>query len=227
MDIVLIVFFFILGLIFGSFYNVVGQRIPKKESIVYPNSHCTNCNHELAWYENIPVLSYLFLGGKCKSCKAKISPIYPVMELLTGLLFAFAYYKIGLTVELFIALLFISMLVIITVSDLAYMIIPDKVLIFFLVLLVFARAVEPLTPWWDALLGAVIGFGILFLLAIISKGGMGGGDIKLFFVLGIVLGTKATLMTLFLASFVGAVFGIIMIFIQGYKKENQYHLDPL
>ena len=124
------VIIFILGLIFGSFFNVVGLRIPKKQSIVYPNSHCPRCQHELAWYENIPVVSYLFLRGKCHHCHMKISPIYPVFELITGSLFAFSFVQFGFTREFIIAILFISLLVIITVSDIHYMIIPDQVLLF-------------------------------------------------------------------------------------------------
>src|SRR5690606_18567669 len=109
----------------------------------------------------------------------------------------------GITVELAVALLFISLLAIIVVSDIAYMLIPDKVLLFFLPLLVLGRVFSPLEPWWDPFVGAIVGFGILFLIAIISKGGMGGGDIKLFFLIGLVLGTIQTLMTLFFASVIG------------------------
>src|SRR5690606_32126342 len=148
---------------------------------------------------------------RCRTCDARISPLYPVMELATGLLFAFTYYKHGLGPNLLIGILFVSLLVIITVSDLAYMIIPDPVLLVFLIFFVVLRIFFPLQPWWDALIAAALGFGILYLLAIISKGGMGGGDIKLFFVLGLILGTKATLMTLFLASFIGSLFGVVKI----------------
>lgn len=220
------VIIFILGLIFGSFFNVVGLRIPKKQSIVYPNSHCPRCQHELAWYENIPVVSYLFLRGKCHHCHMKISPIYPVFELITGSLFAFSFVQFGFTREFIIAILFISLLVIITVSDIHYMIIPDQVLLFFLIVFIVTRLIQPLSPWWDALLGAAIGFLILYLLAIVSRGGMGGGDIKLFFVLGLILGTKATLMTLFLASMIGTVFGLIMILVRGYQKRMPIPFGP-
>lgn len=148
------------------------------------------------------------------------------MEAITGLLFALAFYKIGLDWELSAALLLISLLVIITVSDLAYMLIPDKILLFFLVLIVISRFFNPLNPWWDSLVGAALGFGILYLLAIVSKGGMGGGDIKLFFVIGIVLGTKATLMTLFLASLLGSVFGIAQMLLNKYKKRTPIPFGP-
>lgn len=174
-------FFFLFGIVFGSFFNVVGLRIPKNESIITPPSHCPNCQRRLTAIDLVPVFSYICLRGKCRTCEAKISPIYVVSELATGLLFAFSYIQLGLSIELAIALFFISLLAIIVVSDLKYMIIPDKVLLFFLPLLILGRFVSPIEPWWDAFLGGAVGFGILLLIAVISKGGMGGGDIKLFF----------------------------------------------
>ena len=211
MDIVITIFFFIYGIIFGSFFNVVGLRVPKGESIVKPPSHCTVCDRNLTAVDLVPVFSYVFLKGKCRGCGTKISWIYPVMELVTGLLFAISYVQLGFSVELIVAILFVSMLVIITVSDLAYMLIPDKILLFFLIPLALARIFSLLSPWWDSILGAIIGFGLLFLIALLSKGGMGGGDIKLFFVIGIVLGMSNTLLTLFLASVIGTVIGIIVL----------------
>ncbi|EPD54285.1 hypothetical protein HMPREF1210_00271 [Paenisporosarcina sp. HGH0030] len=209
MDILYTTLFFIYGLIFGSFYNVVGLRLPKNESIVSPPSHCTICDRRLTIKDLVPVFSFVFLKGKCRGCGTKINWIYPVMELVTGGLFAFAFYQLGFSWELIVAILFISMLVIITVSDLAYMLIPDKVLLFFGVLLIIARILSPLEPWWDSIVGAAGGFGILLLIAILSKGGMGGGDIKLFAVIGLVLGMIPTLLTLFFAAFIGAIVGVI------------------
>lgn len=199
----------LVGLVFGSFYNVVGLRVPAGESIVTPRSHCTKCDRTLEARELIPVLSFLLQRGSCRTCDTKISFIYPTMELLTGLFFALSFYLIGWSAETIVALLFVSMLVIICVSDLRYMLIPDKVLLFFAIpLLVLRMFVIPLDPWWDALLGALVGFSLLLLIAIVSRGGMGGGDIKLFAVLGLVLGWKLVLLTLFVASTFGAVFGI-------------------
>jgi leader peptidase (prepilin peptidase)/N-methyltransferase len=214
--------FFLYGLIFGSFFNVVGLRIPKKESIVHPPSHCTICDRRLTIKDLVPVFSYVFLKGKCRGCGTKIHWVYPVMELVTGLLFAFAYYQLGFTLELAVALLFISLLVIITVSDIAYMLIPDKILVFFLIPLIVLRVFVPLSPWWDSIIGAFVGFGVLFLIAVVSKGGMGGGDIKLFFVIGLVLGWIPTLLTLFLASIIGTVVGIISL-----RRTKQGRKTPI
>ena len=222
MEIVYTVFALIFGLVFGSFFNVVGLRVPKKESISTPPSHCTNCQRQLTLLDLIPVLSYIFLRGKCRTCGAKISPIYLLTEIVTGLLFAFTVWNLGLTIETAVALLFISLLMIIVVSDFAYMLIPDKVLLFFLPFLIIGRILSPLDPWWDSLLGAVIGFGILYLIAVVSKGGMGGGDIKLFFLIGLVLGTMDTLLTLFLAAFIGMIAGIIVL-----KVRNQGRKTPV
>lgn len=226
MEIVYAVFAGIFGLVFGSFYNVVGLRIPKKESIVTPPSHCVSCNRRLSAIDLIPVFSYVFLRGKCRTCGAKVSPIYAITELATGVLFAFATWKLGISWELVVALLFISLLVIINVSDIAYMLIPDKILLFFLPLLIIGRILSPLDPWWDSIVGAAVGFGLLLLIAVVSKGGMGGGDIKLFLLIGLVLGTVDTLVTLFLASVIGMIAGIIVLKMKGKGRKTPVPFGP-
>lgn len=222
MTIAYIIVFFIFGAVFGSFYNVVGLRVPKKESIVSPPSHCVTCGERLKTIDLIPIFSYILLRGKCRKCGAKFSPVYMMTELLTGLLFAFCYWKLGFSLELAVAILFVSLLLIITVSDIAYMLIPDKILLFFLPLIIIGRMLSPLSPWWDSIVGAFVGFGILFLIAVVSRGGMGGGDIKLFFLLGLVLGTINTLLTLFLAAFIGMFVGIIVL-----KARRQGRKTPV
>lgn len=222
MTITITILFFIYGIVFGSFFNVVGLRIPKKESIVSPPSHCTTCNRKLGLIDLIPVFSYIFLKGKCRKCGSKISPIYPFMEFVTGVLFALSFYMLGFSAELVFAILLMSLLVIITVSDIAYMVIPDKVLLPFAVVLAGLRVFIPLEPWWDSFLGAGVGFGVLFLIAVVSKGGMGGGDIKLFFVIGLVLGIMNTLVTLFLAAFIGSIAGIMLL-----KKTGKGRKTPI
>ncbi len=226
MEIIYTVFAFIFGIVFGSFFNVVGLRVPKKESISTPPSHCNNCSRRLTTLDLIPIFSYIFLKGKCCSCGVKISPIYLLTELVTGLLFALAAWNLGLTIETAVALLFISLLMIIVVSDFAYMLIPDKVLLFFLPLLALGRIFSPIDPWWDSILGAVVGFGILYLIAVISKGGMGGGDIKLFFLIGLVLGTLNTLLTLFLSAFIGMIVGIIVLKIRNQGRKTPVPFGP-
>ncbi len=218
--------FLIYGLLLGSFYNVVGLRVPLKKSIIKPRSACPYCQHKLTAKELIPVLSYLFQGGKCANCKGPISPLYPIMELLTGLLFLFAYIHFGLQPELIVALTLISLFIIIFVSDSKYMIIPDKVLLFFAVIFVIERIFIPLSPWWDSLIGAFVGFTLLLLIAIVSKGGMGGGDIKLFALIGFVGGVKLVLLSFFLSTLFGAVIGGIGLAIGLFKKGQPIAFGP-
>lgn len=131
MEIYWLFVFFLFGTTFGSFYNVVGLRVPKNIPFVNDHSHCPNCDHRLRWHELIPVASFIWQKGRCRNCDTRISPLYPSMELLTGLLFAYSYFIFGFQLELITAILFISLLVIISVSDIAYMLIPNKFLIFF------------------------------------------------------------------------------------------------
>lgn len=210
METFFVIYTFTLGLVLGSFFNVVGLRLPNGQSIVRPRSHCPMCKRTLGALELIPVFSYLFLKGKCKGCRTNISPLYALIEAATGGLFAYAFYHFWFQAETIVAFLLISLLVIVFVSDIHYMIIPDKVLLFFAPILLICRfTFAPLNPWWDPLLGAVIGFSLLLLIAVVSKGGMGGGDIKLFAVIGIVVGWKGVLVAFFLATLIGAVIGII------------------
>lgn len=214
------------GVLFGSFYNVVGLRVPKGQSIVSPRSACPTCGNQLKSLELIPVLSYLLQGGKCRVCKTGISPIYPIIELLTGVLFATAPLVVGWSGELIIALTLISLFIIIFVSDIAYMIIPDKVLLVFAGIFLLERLFIPLTPWWDSLLGAAIGFGLLLIIAVVSKGGMGGGDIKLFALIGFVVGVKILLLAFFLSTLLGAVFGLFGMALKLVKKGKPIPFGP-
>lgn len=226
MTITIAFFFFLYGVTFGSFFNVVGLRLPNNQSLIRPPSQCSICDRRLTILDLVPVVSYVILKGKCRTCGTTIHWLYPVMELLTGILFVIAFLQVGLTGELLVALLFISMLIIITVSDLVYMLIPDKILIFFGVLLIIARILSPLNPWWESIIGALLGFGILYLIAILSKGGMGGGDIKLFFVIGWILGVIPTLLTLFIAAFIGMVVGFIHLKIMKADKKTPIPFGP-
>ncbi|MEH6938887.1 prepilin peptidase [Bacillus sp. JJ664] len=226
MMILLYLYFFILGLVFGSFFNVVGLRVPLKISIVSPRSACSNCGHTLHSRELVPVFSYVLQKGKCRSCGVHISILYPLIELITGCLFVFALYQIGFQIELLIALTFISLLIIIVVSDLAYMLIPDRILLFFLPIFIIERYYIPLDPWWNSIVGAVGAFIVLFFIAIVSNGGMGGGDVKLFGVLGLVLGWKLILITFMIACFIGTVFGLASMKAGKVEKRNPIPFGP-
>lgn len=207
MKAVYILLFFVFGTVLGSFYNVVGLRLPKNISFAKGRSYCPNCKRTLLWYELIPVISYIIQGGKCRNCNSKISLLYPSIELLTGVIFAFSFYKIGFDIELLMAISLMSMLIIVFVTDLSYMLIPNKILLFFLPLFIIIRIITPLNPWWTSISGAVFAFLLIAIIIIVSKGGMGAGDMKLFGVLGLVLGFKNVLLTFFLASLIGTIIG--------------------
>jgi leader peptidase (prepilin peptidase) / N-methyltransferase len=217
---------FLYGIVLGSFFNVVGLRVPKKNSIVAPRSACTNCGHQLTPYELIPVISYLFQKGKCRGCQSRISPIYPFFELLTGVLFATAPLVIGWSGELVVALTLISLFIIIVVSDIHYMIIPDKILIWFAGIFLLERIFLPLTPWWNSLLGAVTGFVLLLVIALVSKGGMGMGDVKLYALLGFVLGFKLVLLSFFFSTLFGAIIGGLALLFKIVKRKQPIPFGP-
>ena len=229
MEIIIGIFIFIIGTIFGSFYNVVGYRLPKGESIVFPPSHCTNCNHRLTSIELIPILSYIFQKGKCKHCHQKISLFYPIFELLTGILFVLCYISFGLTPKLIIALTFVSMMIIIVVSDYHYLIISDEVLITFaIILFVEILAIDGLKPALNSLLNGFFAFLTMFLLKkfgdfIFKKESMGGGDIKLLFVFGMVLTYPIAILSIFIGSLIGLPIALIILL---KKKDNIIPFGP-
>lgn len=208
--------FFIFGTIFGSFYNVVGSRLPEGKSIISPPSHCSNCNHRLGFWELFPIISYIFLGGKCKNCKTHISIVHPLFELLTGIMFALVYYIFGWSIESLIAIMFISTLLIIIVSDFSYMIIPDEVLIFssislILIMLIFKGFEVTIL----SIFNGFISFGIMFLIKLVGdfifkRDSMGGGDIKLLFLFGLMLGWSNALICIFLGALIGLPIALVM-----------------
>lgn len=217
---------FVLGLIMGSFLNVVGIRVPKGEPFANDRSACPHCNHELKWYELIPILSYLFQGAKCRGCKAHISIQYPLIELATGILFLLVYLNVGITYELGIGIILMSLVVVIMVSDLAYMIIPDKILLFFMPLFILGRILLPLDPWWSPIAGFLIGYIIVFIIITVSGGGMGGGDMKLFAVLGIVLGYKLILLTFAISFIIGAILGGLLLLFKVISRKQPFPFGP-
>ena len=229
MEFILIISFFIIGIIFGSFYNVVGYRIPKGESILYPSSHCTKCNHELKPYELIPILSFIFLKGRCKKCGTKISWFYPIFEFLTGVLFVLSYLVFGLSLECLYSIVFISMLLIIVISDYQTMIIPDSILIFFSMLLAFMKFfISGIDSVGISLLHALAAFIFMLVLKlfgdfIFKKESMGGGDIKLLAVFGFVLGFPLSIISIFLSAFIALPISLIILKL---KKTHEIPFGP-
>lgn len=226
MEISIILLLFIMGTIFGSFYNVVAYRITKGESIINPPSHCPNCNHRLKYYELIPIFSYILQRGKCLKCNNKISLFYPISEILCGLLFVICYLSFGISYELIIALTFISMLIIIILSDYYYMVIEDSVLIFFGILLLIEKLfIYDIKVVLLSILSGILSFVMMYLLKlfgdfIFKKESLGGGDIKLMLVIGFVIGFDMSIITLFLSAFLALPISIFIV------KNNKNHMIP-
>ena len=226
MEVFILIFIFVIGTLLGSFYNVVGYRLPKGQSIVFPPSHCPNCNHRLGASELIPILSFIFLKGKCKHCRQKISAFYPIFEFLTGLLFVISYIIFGPTKEFLLAITFVSLLIIIVVSDYEFMIIEDSVLIFFSILL-FAEIwwINGLTKALYSLLNGILAFFTMWALKkfgdfLFKKESMGGGDIKLLFIFGMVLSYPIAILSIFLGSLIGLPISLIIM------AKKKAHIIP-
>jgi leader peptidase (prepilin peptidase)/N-methyltransferase len=175
------------GLALGSFMNVVAARVPLRRSLVSPGSACMSCGHEIGWRDNIPVLSWLLLRGRCRECKTAIPARYPAVELVSALLVAGCVWKFGLHPEALVASVFCLVLVAISATDLEYGIIPNRIVLPAFVVIVAAQtAIHPSPVWILSALGAA---GFLFAAALIAPRGMGMGDVKLALVLGAMLGT--------------------------------------
>lgn len=232
--------FFIFGLLFGSFYNVVAYRVPKKESIVFPSSHCTSCGHKLSPLELIPVISFLIQGGKCKHCKEKVSWFYTCFELLTGILFMLSYLVFGFSIDLLIALIFVSVADIVIITDYKYMIILDEVLIvgtLLIALCLFIKTgfihnsfimVEALKGTGLALINGLMAFITMLIIKkigdfLFKKESMGGGDIKLLGFFGLVLGYINSILSIGLASFIGLPVTLILM---KAKKGDEVPFGP-
>ncbi|MCF8009778.1 MAG: prepilin peptidase [Clostridiales bacterium] len=217
--------FFVLGLCTGSFLNVCICRMPGGSSVVAPPSSCPHCNTRLGACDLIPVLSYIFLGGKCRYCGSRVSLQYPVIEMLAGMFFVLAAWHFGSTQGALSASVFISFLLAVSVIDLYHHIIPDKIVVFGMVsgiLLNFYSIPAVL----NGILGFLIGGGILFLVALVSRGGMGGGDIKLAAAAGIYLGWQNTLLMLFLGFLLGSVIGLTIVLLQRKTIKEKIPFGP-
>lgn len=215
---------FVLGSIVGSFLNVCIHRIPEGKSIIFPSSSCPNCNNPIAFYDNIPIFSYLVLFGKCRSCKTHISLRYPFVEFLTGLSAVILLKTFGFSAGLPAYFIFTASLIVITFIDLKYQIIPDIISLPGIGAGLLASCFLPV-GLLNSIIGVLIGGGTLALIAfgyhfVTGREGMGGGDIKLLAMIGAFLGWKAVIITLFIASFIGAVTGFVLMLAQG--KDSKY-----
>lgn len=217
---------FILGLIIGSFLSVCIYRIPRGESVVFPPSHCPSCNYRLAPLDLIPLASFLLLRGRCRNCDVRISSRYMYVELLTGFLFTICYLKAGLQFGLVKYLIFTALLVVVAFIDLEHYIVPNKLVLFGLgagaVFLFFSGDIS----YASALLGVAAGSGFLLLSALVSRGGLGGGDIKLAAVIGLFLGWPLAPLSIFLGCCLAGLVGLFLILTKKKKRKDIMPLVP-
>ncbi|WP_420208642.1 prepilin peptidase [Candidatus Electronema sp. JC] len=225
MDTIYFIYSFIFGALVGSFLNVVIFRLPDdSQSVIFPASHCPKCSTKLRWFENIPILSWLALRGRCRTCKAPISLQYPVVELCMALLSGALYRNFGPSFALFYYFLFAAALLAVIFIDLHHQIIPDTISLPGIVIGFLGSFFNPLVTWQQAGLGILIGGGILYAVAagyvlLTGKDGMGGGDIKLLAMIGAFLGWQSLLYVVFASSLTGSVIGGLSLLLQ--KKDSQ------
>jgi len=221
-------FVFIFGAVVGSFLNVCIFRLPAKTSIIKPLSQCPHCHHPIRFYDNIPIISFIVLRGKCRDCDGKISWRYPLVELITAVLSLLLFLQFGLTLRFLIFFIFTAVLIVITFIDLDHQIIPDVLTLpgipIFFLLAIFVVKI----PWLEALIGLLIGGGVLFAIAFVyelltKREGMGGGDVKLLAMIGGFLGWKSLIFILLFSSFSGAIAGITAMII---KKQDMKYAVP-
>lgn len=232
MGISMAILVFLLGSVIGSFLNVVIYRLPREKSIVKPASACPGCGKPIRFYDNIPIISYVLLRGNCRACNANISIRYPIVELITGILFLLLYRELGLTFELLVFIVFVSLLIAISFIDLDSWIIPDVlsiggVITGFLLAVIrpFFRYMDPKFGMLDSLYGILLGGGILFAIAWLyelftKREGMGGGDIKLLGMIGAFCGIKGVIFSLISASLIGTIVGIPIMIAKG--RDTKY-----
>jgi leader peptidase (prepilin peptidase)/N-methyltransferase len=219
---------FIFGAAVGSFLNVCIYRMPAKTSIIKPGSRCPHCLKPLHFYDNIPIISYIILRGKCRNCGGKISWRYPMVELLTAVLTLMLFLKFGLTIKFFTYFVYFAVLIIITFIDLDHQIIPDVLTLPGIPIFTLAAIFLIQRPWTEAVLGLLIGGGVLLAIAmgyelITKREGMGGGDIKLLAMIGGFLGWKSLIFILLFSSLFGAIVGFTLILI---KKTDMKYAVP-
>jgi leader peptidase (prepilin peptidase)/N-methyltransferase len=227
----LYIFLACVGAAVGSFLNVLIFRIPEGQSIVLPSSHCPKCGHAIRVHDNIPIISYLILRGKCRDCHEKISVQYPVVEAVTALMSLLLLLKFGLSFKYLSSFIFTCALIVITFIDLRHQIIPDVISlpgipVFFFLAVFFMNLTV-----WESLLGILIGGGCLFAIAflyeiITKREGMGGGDIKLLAMLGAFLGWKSLFFILFVSSLLGAIVGVSAMIIKGQDMKYAVPFGP-
>lgn len=221
----IVLFTSLIGLIVGSFYNVVGLRMLSGEGVNFPPSHCTKCNHRLNMLDLFPVFSWLFLGGKCRYCKESISRIYPFGELLTAFSFGIIAYKYGWNLNGLVHFVFLSVMIIATITDLKEKIVPDRIVIVGLILVFILRLFifEGIVGF---LVSGVASFALLFAIFILSFGRMGGADVKLYALIGLSVGFSNAVASLFYASLLSILYYLPKVLKKDWNRDNEIPFVP-
>jgi leader peptidase (prepilin peptidase)/N-methyltransferase len=227
-----LLFALLFGAIIGSFLNVVILRLPSENgSIVFPASHCPRCQHTLSWYENIPIISFLVLRGRCRHCREKISWQYPIVELCMAILTAAVVHRFGLSITTAGYFLFCAAILVIIWIDLQHQIIPDVISLPGIILGFLFSFVNPTLSWQNSLIGLLLGGGVLYAIALFyflwkKQEGMGGGDIKLLAMIGAFLGWQSLPFVIFASSLLGSVIGILVMIKQGKGGKTRIPFGP-
>ncbi len=219
-------FIFVTGAVIGSFLNVCIYRLPATQSIVSPASHCPHCKTPIKLYDNIPILGFLLLRGRCRVCGTPISVQYILIELINGAGYTIIAWKFGFYTETAVYALLFSALLTASVIDLHHQIIPDVITIPGIIIGLLSSTFILPSGISSALLGLLIGGGLFFIIALISRGGMGGGDIKLIAMIGAFLGLSDVLITIVLSSFIGSIVGIFMMLMFGKGRKYKIPFGP-
>lgn len=222
MQTLIAVFVFCLGLIIGSFLNVCIYRIPRGGSLLFPPSACPACGRRLTALELIPVAAFIALKGRCRGCRTPISRRYPLVELLTGVLFLLVFWKFGLGLETLKWWVLLSLLIVIALIDLDFQRIPDAISLPGLA----AGILLAQGHWGQAVLGAMIGYGIIAAVIALSRGGMGWGDAKLLALIGAFLGWRGVVVSLFVGSLLGSLVGIILLLLRRIDRKTPVPFGP-
>lgn len=219
-------FIFILGLVIGSFLNVCIYRIPRDESIVFPPSRCPKCGRKLSALENMPLLSYMLQRGKCKGCQGSISIRYPIVELLTGISFVWLFSMLGFSAVFLKYSVMMCILLAISFIDLEHKIIPDEIVVFSIGAGILLNLIARDVTFLSALIGFFSASGILLLMAVITKGAMGGGDIKLMAAMGIFIGNGPILLALFIGFMIGGFVSLILLIFKIKGRKDYIPFGP-
>lgn len=216
---------FLLGLVIGSFLNVVIYRVPLRRSLSHPGSHCPHCGHPIRWYDNIPVVSWVILRGRCRDCADPIGPRYPLVEALTGVLFALAAMIAGWDLRVLLLWGFFAVLVAVTFIDIDHMLILNRVVLPAAVLGLAASVALTPSRWWEYLVAGSGAALFLFVVALLWPGGMGLGDVKLALLLGFVLGVEV-IVAMFAAFLVGGLVGIGLLVVGKRSRKDRIPFGP-